>query len=86
MKKRGIFILIILIVIFNGNAFAHFGMVIPSKSMVMQGDARDVTFEISFSHPFEMAGMDMERPVKFEMIMNNEKTDLVPALNPSSTR
>lgn len=80
MKKRWVFILFILIAAFNGNAFAHFGMVIPSKSMVMQGDARDVALEVSFSHPFEMAGMDMERPIKFEMIMNNEKTDLLPAL------
>ncbi|NLD36434.1 MAG: DUF4198 domain-containing protein [Desulfatiglans sp.] len=84
MKKKIGFILFILMVAFNCNAFAHFGMAIPSTSMVMQGDARDVIFEISFSHPFEMVGMDMERPVKFELIMNNEKTDLLPSLKETS--
>ena len=33
-------------------AFAHFGMIIPSDSMVMQGEKKTVELALSFSHPF----------------------------------
>ena len=68
------------ILILNNNCFAHFGMLIPSDSMVMQGDARTIDLSVSFSHPFEMVGMDMEKPAKCEMIREGKKTDLLPLL------
>ena len=58
MKKRVIFLAITAMVfMFNGQTFAHYGMVIPSDSMVMQEDSKIVTLNISFSHPFEGVGM-----------------------------
>jgi cobalt/nickel transport protein len=33
-------------------ARSHFAMLIPTDSMVMQGDNRTVTLTLSFSHPF----------------------------------
>lgn len=81
MKKLSItIILTIVFLMISGNSFAHFGMIIPSDSMVMQGDARDISLTVSFSHPFEMVGMDMEKPAKFELTLNGKKTDLLPAL------
>jgi cobalt/nickel transport protein len=81
MKKLNIIsIFTVLLLVISSNCFAHFGMVIPSDSMVMQGDARDLSLILSFSHPFEMSGMDMEKPVKFEMILKDKKTDLLSSL------
>ena len=60
MKFSNMTILIIIsVVIVAGPAWSHFGMLIPSDSMVMQEDHRSVTVTVSFSHPFEMVGMDM---------------------------
>jgi len=61
-------------------SFAHFGMIIPSDSMVMQGDARNISLVLSFSHPFEMLGMDMEKPAKCELVLNGKNTDLLTSL------
>jgi len=58
-------------------AFAHFGMVIPSDSMVMQGDNKDVTLTLSFSHPFEGVGMELIKPLVFGVMANGKKQDLL---------
>ena len=63
--------------------FAHFGMVIPSDSMVMQGDNKDVTLTLSFSHPFEGVGMELAKPLVFGVMANNKKQDLLGKLHES---
>ena len=63
-------------------ARAHFGMVIPSDSMVMQEDRRSVTLQLSFSHPFEMVGMELLKPETFGVVANHNKVDLGSALKP----
>ncbi len=62
-------------------ASAHFGMLIPSDSMVMQNDARTVRIEASFSHPFEGAGMNLEQPQVFSVVSNGQTTDLLKKLS-----
>jgi len=71
------FIAILLAVFFTTPAVAHFGMVIPSDSMVMQNDNKDVTLTLSFSHPFESVGMELEKPKVFGVDFNGEKKDLL---------
>ena len=44
---------------------AHFGMILPDKSMVMQGDNANLELTLTFCHPFEQNGMDMAKPRKF---------------------
>ena len=61
---------------FGGTALAHFGMLIPSDSMVMQGDNRTVSVILSFSHPFEMVGMKLVKPQVFGVMANGKKQDL----------
>ena len=61
-------------------AFAHFGMVIPSDNMVMQDDDRTITVQLSFSHPFEMIGMELVKPKEFAVLANGEKKDLSASL------
>ena len=63
MKKSfGILMIFLLILSAASFGFAHFGMIIPSDSMVMQKDNRTVSLRMSFSHPFEGIGMEMVKP------------------------
>ena len=78
MKKGTIFTFIIAtIFILTGQASAHFGMVIPSDSMVMQGENKDVKVTLSFSHPFEGHGMELVKPVAFGVMANGKKQNLL---------
>ena len=58
-------------------ASAHFGMVIPTDSMVMQGDNKTITLKLSFSHPMEGVGMELVKPKAFGVAANNTKQDLL---------
>lgn len=60
--------------------FAHFGMIIPSDSMVMADDNRKIELNLSFSHPFEGIGMNMQKPASFVVFENGQKKDLKPEL------
>ena len=71
-----------LLALLSGEAFAHFGMVIPSENLIIP-EKKNVTVEVSFSHPFEMIGMDMVKPKQFQLVSGNEKTDLLPQLKES---
>ncbi len=59
------------------NAFAHFGMLIPSDNMVMQDDARKIDLVLSFSHPFEGIGMNLVKPESFFVVKNGKKESLL---------
>ncbi len=61
-------------------ALAHFGMVIPTDSMVTREDNRTVTLTLSFSHPFEMVGMEMAAPEAFGVTVNGRSLDLTSSL------
>ena len=71
------------ITLYLPTAFAHFGMVIPSDNMVMQADERTVSLQLSFSHPFEMIGMVLDKPKMFAVIANGKKEDLLSKLQPT---
>ena len=62
-------------------SFAHFGMAIPSDSMVMQGEDRLVNLTLSFSHPFEMQGMELEKPDSFFMVREGNREDYLNKLS-----
>jgi len=59
-----------------GTAGAHYGMIIPSTPMLAQEDGRSVGLTMSFSHPFELNGMVLERPEAFSVTHDGETTDL----------
>lgn len=78
MKKSISIVLSVLVLLaFEGQALAHFGMLIPSDNMVMQGDDRIVHLKVSFSHPMEMVGMDLMKPKVLSVWENGEKLDLL---------
>ncbi len=62
------------------SGFAHFGMVIPSTVILTQ-EQRVVDLAVSFSHPFELVGMDMQKPAKFYMFKDGETTNLLHELS-----
>lgn len=63
-----------------GEAFGHFGMVIPSDSMVADPKKAVLDITVSFSHPMEMKGMDMAKPKAFGVSVQGAKKDLLPLL------
>ena len=73
-------LIVFLSLIAAGPAWSHFGMLIPSDSMVMQDDSRTVTVTLSFSHPFEMVGMDLAKPKVFNVLVAGNKKDLLGSL------
>ena len=59
---------------------AHFGVILPDKSMVMQGDNANLELTLAFCHPFEQTGMTMAKPKAFGVLAGKEKIDLMKAL------
>lgn len=66
------------------SASAHYGMIIPDDNMVSQEDGRAVAFEISFSHPFERAGMELVEPASFTVTHDGETKDVLGDLQPAT--
>jgi cobalt/nickel transport protein len=82
--KRGVMLLVTVWgLMAAGQAFAHFGMLIPSKATVSQGDPKTLDLMLSFSHPFEMNGMDMAKPKAFGVMTGGSKEDLLGTLKPA---
>jgi len=79
-KTIVVFLGALVVCLYFGTASAHFGMVIPSDSMVMQGENRTVTVTLSFSHPFEGEGMELVKPRVFGVMANGKKQDLLATL------
>lgn len=81
MKLCRLAVLIVFLgLIAAGPAWSHFGMLIPSDSMVMQDDSRTLTLTLSFSHPFEMVGMDLIKPKVFNVLAGGNQQDLLGSL------
>ena len=87
MKKGMLFtVLCILGLVAAGPALAHFGMVIPSDQMVMQGEDTNVKVDLMFWHPFEGIGMELAKPAKFAVVANGKEIDLLGALKSTKTK
>jgi len=79
MKHKAIIKLLILtgLLSFPMSVQAHFGMLIPSDTMIMQGNNRTVSLRVSFSHPFEGIGMEMAKPRVCNVMANGNRIDLM---------
>ena len=74
MKKTTLLLCLMITFIFAGNVSAHYGMVIPSDSMVMQGENKTIILQLSFSHPFEGIGMNLAKP-KVVTVVSGGRTE-----------
>lgn len=77
-----IFLAIALVFWVAGQAWAHFGMVVPSTSTIMDKKDAQLDVQLSFSHPMDMEGMPLEAPASFKVFVNEESEDLLGALQP----
>lgn len=81
MKKcYTVFIAAVIILLIGSPAWSHFAMLIPSDSIVMSNKKHDVMLTLSFSHPFEMKGMEMARPKSFDVVFDDKTHHLVDQL------
>ena len=64
----------------NGIVFAHFGMVIPSDTMIMPGESKAVKVLCSFSHPMELVGMELVKPAQVGVMAGGKKNSLLSSL------
>ena len=81
MKRLFMLIIMSIVITFSaGSAMAHYGMLIPSDSMVMQNDNRTVNLTLSFSHPFEGEGMELIKPAVCGVMANGKKVNLLKKL------
>lgn len=71
---------VILTLGFSGPAMAHFGMVIPSRSVVEDKKDAAISLELSFSHPMEMVGMPLARPKAVRVYFGDEAEDIAASL------
>ncbi len=65
---------------FAETASAHFGMVIPSKDMVLEKKDASIEADFAFAHPMEVNGMDLAMPEKCQLFVGGKATDLLPSL------
>ncbi|MDO9264778.1 MAG: DUF4198 domain-containing protein, partial [Desulfosalsimonadaceae bacterium] len=49
----------------------------------MQGDSRDINLTLSFSHPFEIIGMDLSAPKSVTVLENGKSKNLLADLKPA---
>jgi cobalt/nickel transport protein len=62
-------------------AWAHFQEILPSADIVPEDGDRSVTLNLLFTHPFEGGPvMEMGKPVKFGVLADGKKTDLMASL------
>jgi ABC-type Co2+ transport system, periplasmic component len=74
---------LVLVASISGPAYAHFGMVIPSKAVVEDQKNAGIDLQLSFSHPMEMVGMPLAKPAAFTVFMDGEGQDILPSLKPA---
>lgn len=67
--------LLAVLVFLRGNAWAHFGMILPSDDIVEQGEARKVELRLMFLHPFEQKWMDWGKPKAIGVFLRGEKAE-----------
>ncbi len=61
-------------------ASAHFGMLIPSRTMIGAEAEKNIGLDLSFWHPFENQGMNLVKPKAFTLYAGGKKHDLLPTL------
>lgn len=73
-----------LLICLSGRAEAHFGMLIPSSSTVMEDKESSLKLDIFLAHPMEMRGLDMQEPKSLTVTMGGKTEDLKTTLKPAT--
>ncbi len=67
-------------------ACAHFGVVMVSRPVVDDPSQSQLELNLQFMHPFDFEFMDLERPVRFGVVIGGKKVDLTPILRPARVK
>ena len=67
---------LIVTVSLSSPVMAHFGMVIPSASIVEAKKDATINLELSFSHPMEMIGMPLVKPKTVQVVVDGKAEDI----------
>jgi len=59
---------------------AHFGVMLPDKTMVLSGDNPKLELILAFCHPFAQNGMDLAKPQAFGVQVGKDKANLLNTL------
>ncbi len=85
--RMGLVLLVgILVCALAGSAYAHFQMLIPSTCIVAAAGDREVHLDIIFAHPMEGSTMAMARPVRFGVMVQGKRQDLLATLKPKQVK
>ncbi|MCX8030312.1 MAG: DUF4198 domain-containing protein [Thermodesulfovibrionales bacterium] len=57
--------------------WTHFGVIMPSDDIVSQKDNKKITLQVKFIHPFEWQYMNMEKPKRFGVYIEDKSQDLL---------
>ena len=74
--KKTLVMLVALVLGLSSQAWAHFGIVIPSKATVQDKAEAQLTIDVAFVHPMERNGMDMALPKSFTVTSGGQTRDL----------
>jgi cobalt/nickel transport protein len=78
MKKSSVIpISMLFLLMAAAPARSHFGMVIPSDSMIMQEDSRTLKITLSFAHPFDRQGLELAKPKSFAVVTGGKMDNLL---------
>ncbi len=81
MKRCTLSILCLALVLLAASAAqAHFGMLIPNRSVVLEKSEASLSLDLLFIHPMEMKGMDLVKPLEFGVVADGKKVDLMGSL------
>jgi cobalt/nickel transport protein len=74
---RIVLVFFIFVSSFVSISFAHFGMVIPSDTMILPNENRKIGLQLLFAHPFEGHTMHLAKPKQFFVFSQNKKQSLL---------
>ena len=69
-----------LVLALAATAWAHFGAIIPSDDIVSKEESRTLALSVKFFHPFEGHYMELVKPVRFGVMIQGKKQDLLSEL------
>ncbi len=72
----GLSVVLLMLSRYSVDAPAHFQCLVPSDSMVMAGESRNMGIDLMFMHPFEGSFMEMVKPVAFGVRARGRTEDL----------
>ena len=73
------------LLLFAVPASAHFGMVIPSASVIEDKKDATIFIDLSFIHPMEMQGMSLAKPKSVTVIADGKAEDIGASLQKAQT-